>query len=574
MFRVLVGYGVVSFAMLQVVEPIMHGLALPDSVLKIVVVLLGLGFPIAVVLAWAFDVNQGGIERTPPAAAGAPWLRGPRLALILIGIGVLAAVPGLAWYLVRARPALSAATVGSGASAPPSIAVLPFSDLSEKHDQGYFADGVAEEILNALTQVEGLRVAGRTSSFSFKGKNLKAGDIARELNVAHMLEGSVRREGKRVRITAQLIDAADGYHLWSQTYDRELKSVFAVQDEIARAVVDALKVRLVAGQPPSAPGRTPNPDVYNEYLLGNQFFRRLTTADYRQATAAYERALALDPEYAPAWAGLAMATYWIANEADTAAAMSEGKGRAMAAAEKAVALAPQLTDAYVVRGFLRGVQRWDWDGARADLERALALNPGDPTIYIRYAQAVLGPRGELSKAIAAAKKATDLDPLSALAWITLGRIYRDDGQLSRAMDAFERSLRIAPHQIYAPFHLANTLVLDKRPAAALAAAELSTSELYRNGAKVLALHDLGRTEEAQRLLDVMIARFPHSGTFQIAEAFAWFGDRDRAFEWLERAYQQRTIEITYGLKSLGLLRDLRGDPRYATLLKKMNLPLD
>src|SRR5712692_4792830 len=233
-FRALVGYGIVTFAVLQIIEPVMHGLHWSDSVVSYVVITKAIGFPIVVTLAWIFDVRGGRIERTAGGRIGM------RRALLLVGIGAAAAAPGLVWYFgIRGR-------AGSAVSTS-SIAVLPFVNLSSDKENEYFSDGMTEEIINALANVEGVRVVARTSAFSFKGKNLNVRQIGEELNVATVLEGSVRREGNQLRVVAQLIGVADGYHLWSKTYDRELKNVFSVEDELARAIVQALRPRLVQG---------------------------------------------------------------------------------------------------------------------------------------------------------------------------------------------------------------------------------------------------------------------------------------------------------------------------------------
>jgi TolB-like protein len=224
-FRALVGYGLAAFAVLQIIEPVMHGLHWPDTVLTYVVVALAIGFPLTVCLAWIFDINAGRIERTP--ATQKPY---PRLALWLVGIGILAAAPAIVWYFFRSPGKPSPEAVG------PSIAVLPFVNLSSDKEQEYFSDGVAEEILNALTQIEGLRVIGRTSSFSFKGKSEDLHTIGEKLQVGHLLEGSVRKAGNRVWVTARLVEAAGGTQLWSQVFEPEQNDIFAVQDEIARAV--------------------------------------------------------------------------------------------------------------------------------------------------------------------------------------------------------------------------------------------------------------------------------------------------------------------------------------------------
>jgi len=248
--RALVGWGIFAFAVLQIYEPVMHGLHLPEWTLSVVVLTLAAGFPATVVLAWIFDLGPGGIARTAPSLDETPSLaRRFRVGLLLVGLGVVVAVPGLAWYAWQARTQ-PAAEVKTALSAGPSIAVLPFADLSPNHDQDYFSDGVAEEILTALSKVPGLRVPGRASSFYFKGKNAEPSEIARKLGVANLLEGSVRRSGNKLRISAEVVKASDGERLWSQTFDRELTDVFALQDEIARAVVAALSPRLLAGVAP------------------------------------------------------------------------------------------------------------------------------------------------------------------------------------------------------------------------------------------------------------------------------------------------------------------------------------
>src|SRR4051812_4152752 len=257
--RAIVVWGVVAFAVLQVYEAVMHGLHLPEWTLSFVIVVLGLGFPVTVALAWAFDLTARGVERAPGAELKGPWL-----AIVLLAFGLLAAAPGIAWHFVRhggGEPAKAPANAVAG----PSIAVLSFADMSPAHDQEYFADGVAEEILNALAQVEGLRVPGRTSSFYFKGKSIRLAEIGRELSVGTVLQGSVRKEGSRVRVAAQLVRVDGEAQLWSETYDRELIGILSLQDEIATDVVAALKLKLM---PDAHPERSVHPEAYTQYLLG------------------------------------------------------------------------------------------------------------------------------------------------------------------------------------------------------------------------------------------------------------------------------------------------------------------
>ena len=568
-FRALVGYGIAAFAVLQVIEPIMHGAHWPEIVLSYVVAALAAGFPIVITLAWAFDVKAGRIERTAPAPAST-GLRGVRLALLLVGIGLLAAAPGLVYYFFL-RSARPAAAPESGAG--PSIAVLPLVNLSSDKEQEYFSDGLTEELLNLLAKVPGLRVAARTSTFAFKGKNEDVGVIAQKLHVAAILEGSVRKAGDQIRITTQLINVADGYHLWSESYDRKLTDVFAVQDEIAQAVVAALKLKLLQA-PTSKNSHTANPEAYNQYLLGRQFFYFGNEDSYRRSVQAYERALALDPGYAPAWAGLATTTYWLANiSAESATAMAESYERALAAAEKAVALGPDIAEGYRTRGTLRTLTKWDWVGARADLERALALSPENADTLTTYALLLLAPFGRLPEAVATFRKATELDPLNPRAWTWLGGALLQSGQLGPAREALNRSLEISPHQsTINRYYLVMAFLLDGQPAAALASSQRSTIS-FRLAGDALAQHDLGHPGESQQALDKLIVRFGHIAAYQVAQVYAWRGENDRGFEWLQRAYAQRDSALR-NLKVDPFLRKLRDDPRYTALLKKMNLPAD
>jgi TolB-like protein/Tfp pilus assembly protein PilF len=497
-------------------------------------------------------------------------LTGTRITALLLGIGAVAAGAGV--ILVQLRAYNGSRTVTASAPAPAaSIAVLRFADMSAAKDQQYFSDGVAESILDALAHIDRLRVAGRTSSFSFDGKGVPANEIARALNVAYLLEGSVRRDDGRVRITVQLIDA-DGYHVWSQTYDHALTGIFDTQDEISRAVVEALKVRLAA---PSAEAprskRATSPQAYVEYLLGNQFAHRLTYDNYRRALAAYERALALDPNFAPAWAGLALVDFWAAEGAETAAALERAYSRAMAAAEKAIAIDPDLAVAYSARGYLR-LAMFNWQGSRSDLERALALNPNDAHARLHHAS-LLASLGRLPEAVAEAQAATELEPLLGRAWSFLGRLYYSSGQLGPARAALERALRIDPEQSYAPLHLAIVSLLEKRPSEALSFASRSSAAAFRLPVEAAALHDLGRQDEADQKLGSLIARFRHFGAYEIADVYAWFGDLPHAFEWLKRASENRDPGLA-NIKFDVALRNVRGDPRFHEMLRKMDLPLD
>jgi TolB-like protein/tetratricopeptide (TPR) repeat protein len=570
-FRALVGYGIAAFAVLQIIEPVMHGLHWSEAVLSYAVVALAIGFPVVVGLAWIFDVGSAGIERTAPAAR----LRGPRLALVLVGIGVLAAAPGTIWYFVVRGIARSAPQLVATGNALPSIAVLPFVNLSSDKEQEYFSDGMAEEILNALVQVDGLRVIGRTSSFYFKGRNDDLRTIGKKLGASNLLEGSVRRAGSRIRITAQLVEARGGSHLWSQAFDRDLTDVFVVQEEIARAVVTALKVKLLPAEAPTAKDRrTVNPDAYSRYLLGRHAMNQANPDGWRRAVKAFEEALSLDPGYAPAWAGLAQAkAQVVGNIGGTRTEVVQAHTSALSAAEKAVALAPDLADGYLARARVRTDIKHDWTGAAADLERALALNPSDPRAFRSYAYSVLVPLGRIPEAISAARKATELDPVSAYSWALLGFTLCFNGEMDAARSALIRAGEFAPDFQWPAFWLAAVDLLEGQPAKALARYEQVSTRWTRLTGAAMAQHDLGHARESQAALEELIREDADDAPYQIAEVYARRRELDHAFDWLERAYALPDVGLIH-VKPDPLLRNLHGDPRYTALLKKMNLPVD
>ena len=493
-----------------------------------------------------------------------PWLRRARR-WVMGTVGVLLALALMAGLLEWRRYATADPT--------PAVAVLPFVDLSQAHDQAYLSVGLADEIVASLTRLEGLRVTGRASAAVFQDPLPDLRRVGAELGVEAVLQGSVRRDGGRVRVTAQLVKVADGYHLWSRTFDRDIADVFAVQDEIASAVVQALRVKLLAGRGPSSLlHRTGNPEVYSQYLLGRQLDREDRVADARLAVDAYRSALALDPTYAPAWAALSQSLFWgYANVDGAAAELQASRQEAMAAAEQAVALAPELAEGYAARAFLRATIAWDYAGARSDFERAVALDPGNPDIRQRYARNVLAPIGMLTEAHAGALTATRLDPLSNSAWSSLAAIDLAEGDLDSARRAAARSLELRPKQDFAVTYLALVELLEGHPEEALQAAGRCGAELFRLQLTAAALHSMGRDAEARAALQRLVAGHTSDGPFQIATVYAWLGEPDQAFLWLNRA----VAEYDGGLMDLRLdplLRGLHADPRFGSLLARLHLP--
>ncbi len=562
-FKVGAAYLVVAWLAVQAASIAFPTFEAPLWALRVFILVALLGFPLALVMAWIFDVTPEGL-RLDTQVSGSRRV---------FAVAALLMVLALGWYF-RGQPAFHQEPAPTApASAPTanpkvyatSIAVLPFVDMSQTKDQEYFSDGLSEELLNLLAQLPQLRVIARTSSFSFKGKEVDVATIAKTLNVANILEGSVRKNGNTLRITAQLVRASDSSHLWSQTYDRELTDVFKVQDEIAAAVVDALKLKLLPAQAMSNLRRSDNPEAYNQFLLGNEFFKRQNQDGWQRAAAAYRQAIALDSKFAAAYAALADAEGSLADMSGIAADAEQSRGYA----DQAIALAPELVDGYVVRGTGRLSFKKDWSGAQADFEKAIALSPGDANVQVGYGRMMIA-MGRVPEAISASRKATELDPLSSVAWDQLGRLYYGVGQYPAAAKALDRGLEISPEADRVRFHRGVTSLLAGKPEEALGFFQ-HTGSAYGGVGIAMAEHSLGHARESQQALDKEIAEYAQGAGYQIAEVYAWRGEKDKAFEWLYRAYAQHDGGLTF-IKTDPLVASLVSDPRYAALMKKMGLP--
>ena len=495
-----------------------------------------------------------------------PWRA--RLATLRIALGlVLASIVYFTIYALSAHLKHPGAGAGAAAVAPviaeKSIAVLPFVDLSEKKDQEYFSDGLAEELLDLLAKTPGLHVIARTSSFSFKGTSDDIPTIGAKLRVANILEGSVRKSGNHLRVTTQLVRADTAEHLWSETYERSSSDIFKVQDEIASAVVSVLKLKLAQGQRTNG---TSNPDAYNQYLLGRQHQRSETPEGLQRAIAAYQRAVALDPHYAAAYAGLASAEYQLADLTADPTGLKVAKNHAA----QAIAEGPDQADGYAVRGSIRSRADWDWTGALSDLERAVALNPGDARIQHSYGT-LLGLLGRFPEATAALTAATRLDPLSSASWDDLGLVLMASRDYRGAHQAFARELEIQPDDPFALDNLGNLQLVTRAPAEALATyRKISEAPLHDAGI-AMAEHSLGNDQQSQQALDAAIANGAHGYASQIADVFAWRNEKDKAFEWLERAHEQHDGGLAE-LNTDVLLASLHDDPRFKALRRQINLP--
>jgi TolB-like protein/Tfp pilus assembly protein PilF len=491
------------------------------------------------------------------------------LSVIAVAALVIATATRGGWLSQKPVPKVEASAAPAPVSNSPaaipekSVAVLPFVDMSEKKDQEYFSDGLSEELIDMLTKLPELRVPARTSSFYFKGKQTTIADIAKALNVAHVLEGSVRKAGARMRVTAQLIRADSGYHLWSQTYDREVKDVFKVQDEIAAAVVEALKVQLLATNARTE-YRPANNEAYDHYLLGRHIaFSSTSPAQRRRAMGEFERSITIDPAFGPAYTGLAYSEFDIARDiGDDALA-----NKAFRDAERGIELAPKFAEAYQMRGFMRGAYRLDVSGAEADLEHALSLDPANAIVRVSYAQ-VLATRGRLREAVAEVERAIATDPLSNIAWGNMGRYWLSLGNYAKAREFAQRSVDLDSEGQYAIGVIPESYILEHEPQRALDFISVIHDEDLRLLVTAIARDTLDQADAADAALKQLLeAR--NRDEFAIAEIYARRGDRDRAFEWLRRAREAHAD--VRAIRFSPLLDNLRSDPRYPALLAEWKL---
>jgi len=449
-----------------------------------------------------------------------------------------------------------------------SIAVLPLLNESGDPADEYFSDGLSEELIAALAQIRGLKVIGRSSSFRFKDRKEEPKTIGEKLGVSTLLEGTVRKQGDKVRIVAELINAADGIELWSRTFDRELKDIFAVQEEIAAAVASSLKVTLLGSdERSSANPATKNTEAHNAYLLGHYYFQRRNLEDYRKAVAYFDEAIRLDPDY-----GLAYAER---SEAWTLIGDLSGQGKtawpkAREDAEKAVAIAPTLAEAHAALGWVRFFAEWKFAEGLSELRRAKELSPANPTANDLLARVVvyLGKPGEAEKQ---ARQAVELDPLAYPAQNNLARVLWFEGKLDEADAIARKAAELQPSAASA--HRWQVLVAAKRGdgETALREAQLEPDPGYRLFELALAQYVRGDRQAADAALADLIANGRDQLAYQIAQVYAVRGEKEKAFEWLQISFDTHDTG-TLGLLIDPLLRDLRPDPRYKSLLTKLGLP--
>ena len=567
-YKVAVAYIVGGWALSQGIAQVFPVFDVPNWAIRLFVLLIIIGLPVALVLAWAFEITPEGIKRTETADAMPQAGRQKNNAWIyVVVVGVIVSI-GL-FFLGRYTAGNAASGNREAAAALPqkSIAVLPLLNESGDPKDEYFSDGLSEELIAALAQISGLKVIGRSSSFRFKDRKEEPKTIGEKLGVSTLLDGTVRKQGDRVRIVAELVNAADGIQLWTRTFDRELKDIFAVQEEIAKAVAESLKVTLLGTQENPSQIATNNVEAHNAYLQGHFHLLRRNVEDFRKAISYYDQAIELDPRYALAYAERAEAWAFMG---DLTGQRPTAYPKARSDAERAVAIAPALAEARAALGWVRCLADWRFAEGLAELRRAKELSPANPTANDLLARIIVY-LGRFDEAERQARQAVELDPLSTVTQANLARVLFYAGKLDEADAAARKSAELQPTG--AGNHRFQVLIAVQRGDgdAALREAQLEPDEGFRRFELALAHYARGDRPAADAALADLIAKAREGFAYQIAEVYAVRGEADKAFKWLQISFDDRDAGAL-GLLVDPLLRGLHDDPRYKNLLARLGLP--
>lgn len=582
-YRVAAGYAVVAWLLIQIATQVFPFFEIPNWGVRLTVLLILLGFPVAVSMAWAFDMTPQGVELTAAQPADGSDANSPspqsRWAVWMVWLVLSLAIVTAYFLIVRASASRSSAMAGATVAAArdgmdvdpsligdKSIAVLPFLDRSEKKDQEYFGDGMSEQILSTLGKIRHLRVAARTTSFAFKNTAMDVREIGRKIGVSTLLEGSVRRDGNRIRITATLVSAANGSELWTETYDRTVDDLFAVQDEISGHIIDALKIKLAI----AIPARIPiDSEAYDLYLQGVFYSNKSAEADLRKGLDFFERSLRREPNNAQAWDGIAKVWLWLA---DAYVKPLDAYPASKAAALKANALDPDDADAHIYLGESLRVLDRDVAGSEAQFRRALELAPSSATAHM-FLALLLTAQGYQAEGIEHIHQALKLDSLSPIISSIATVIYLADGRYD---DTVEESMRL--HGIDSRFqYLGSSLASAYREQGRYAEAVAA----YKQAEELTGVPDSGlaityarmrRTDDARRILAKLetMAQQAYVPADQIAAIHVALGEKDEAFHWLERAFDEHSAPL-HGIGIAPEFRALHDDPRFADLLKRLGL---
>src|SRR5437870_1871854 len=562
-------YAVSAWLLIQAASILFPTFEAPGWVMKVFVAVVAAGFPIALILAWAFELTPEGLKRTE--FAGEPPTKAPHNRVWIYVVTIAGAISIGLFFL--GRYTVTSKQSGSVEVPAKSIAVLPLVNTSGDPGNDYICESLSEELMAVLAKTPRLKIIGRSSSLLFKGKSDDSRAIGEKLGVANLLEGSVRKQGDRVRIVAELINAADGRTLWSETYDRELKDVFAVQSEIAVAVTEQLKIKLL-GAPTKSDAAPSNDNLaaYNALHQGTFYFGISTEEGTRKATEFYGEAIRLDPRYALAHANLSSAwrqlgTTWLGGGAEA----KEAFAKARTAAQTALSLAPHFSAAHEALGYVLLTSDLDVAGAEAELRAAEKLAPADPgpkgALCI-----LLGAQGRLAESENVARQALALDPLGVIRYLNLARVLIGGGRYDEAEAALRKAVALQPAAARLHVHLTTIDVLRGDATGALHDAQLEPPGSWRDYALALAQQAQSDRVAADAALQKLINENAVTSPFQIAAAYGLRNEPDKMFEWLDRAYTERDSGLTQLLVTPFILT-YKNDPRFAAFCQKLKLPV-
>jgi len=559
--RVAIAYAVVAWLSIEVSATTFPMLKLPEWAATFVTVLLIIGFPVAVIFAWAYEFTPEGLkkEKDVDRSESITHITSRKIDFVIIGVLVVA----VGFLLVDKL------YLGEGDTAPDeviaterkSIAVLPFINMSSDPEQEYFSDGLAEELLNLLARIPELRVTSRSSSFSYKGKDFKIADVGRELHVDHVLEGSVRRSGDRIRITAQLINVAEDANIWSETWDRTLDDIFVVQDEIAQAVIAALKIRLLGEAPRTD---TTSPEAYALYLQSKALADQLTATGFLQAEAVVLRVLEIDSTYVPAWVWLAR--IYAFGSGNGAWHPHEAYPKSRAAVMEALRLDTDNAQAHAELSQIARNYDYDLEIARKEQEIASTLAPHNPVV-LRTAARLAVIDGDFAESIRLLKEVEILDPISLVPKLGLAHSYFLSGRLAEAKSAYAEALELLPIGSQVNFRLGAVMLISGDLDDALSQMNKETREGYRLAGRALVFQAMGDTDRAATELEKLIA-IGDTWTYEIAQVHAYFGNLDESFRWLHRAIDRRDQSLSL-MTGDPFLDNLRDDPRLDDVLERL-----
>lgn len=576
-FRAGIAYLVAAWLLIQVVETIFPAFGFGDAGVRTVVIVLAIGFPLLLIFSWLYELTPEGLklERDIERSSSIVRHTGKKLdrAIIVVLTLALGYFAFDKFVLEPERAAEREELVASQARSEAlvesygdrSIAVLPFVDMSPERNQEYFSDGISEELLNLLAKIPELRVVARTSAFSYKGKSVSVTQIGQELNVAYVLEGSVRKADQNVRITAQLIEARSDTHVFSETYDITLDNIFAVQDEIAEKIVESLRITLLSEVPKV---KEVDPAAYELFLKGWFLNGKVGKENLEKAVNLLEQSTRIDSAYAPAWVSLGVA---YRNQAQYGYRdLHKGTAQARRAIERALAVDPMLANAWAKLALIHLSHDWDFDAADVSMQRALDLEPNNNSVLSSAARLAMA-LGRFEEAIRLRRKSLELEPLGLGNRLMLGWDLMFSGQTEEAEVGLRQLLELDNRYPIGHLLLGQVLLLQDRPGEALIEMNLEGEEEWNQFGTVLALDSLGRHDEAVEATNKFIERYGEVWLYQVAVIYAYRDEADAAYDWLDRAYQERDSGMILLLAD-PFFANIREDPRWNALLARMGLP--